>query len=225
MRQPPVGLRSIGMDHGDHRTQPDSNGAPFVVTTWTDYLCPWAYLGRRHSQWVRDQGVVVHIRGYELHPDIPATGRTIRPGGSYDRLLDQLQAQSRNVGVDFNKPSRTPNTRRSLELLELVHLHQPELSLAYDSALAAAVWVDGRLIDDPIVLNELAVNAGLDADLLELHALGRGAGLLDAGRASAIDIDVSATPSWRIGELTISGVHQDEQFQRWAGRLIERNTT
>ncbi|MEZ5226068.1 MAG: hypothetical protein R2710_05175 [Acidimicrobiales bacterium] len=102
----------------------------FTVTTWTDYLCPWAYLGRRHSQWIRNAGVDVMIRGYELHPDVPPEGRPIRPGGSYDRLLDRLQAESRANGVDFNKPSRTPNTRAALELLELVHHPWPDRALA-----------------------------------------------------------------------------------------------
>ncbi|MEZ5377779.1 MAG: DsbA family protein [Acidimicrobiales bacterium] len=197
----------------------------FTVTTWTDYLCPWAYLGRRHSQWIRNAGVDVMIRGYELHPDVPPEGRPIRPGGSYDRLLDRLQAESRANGVDFNKPSRTPNTRAALELLELVHHHQPDRALAYDDALAAATWIDGRPIDQADVLRDLATEAGVDDDLVRLLDLGRGSELLEAGRAEAIEFEVSATPSWRIGELTIAGVHEDAQFQRWAGRLIERNSS
>lgn len=196
----------------------------FTVTTWTDYLCPWAYLGRPQTQWLRDQGVEVSIRGYELHPELPAEGRSVRPGGSYDRLLDRLQAQSRAAGIDFVKPVRTPNTRAALELLELVHRHQPDRSLAFDTALATAAWVTSRPIDDRAVLDELAAEAAIDPEILTRHECGEGAELLDDGRSTAIELDVSATPSWRIGQLTISGVHHDEQFRRWAGRLIDRNT-
>lgn len=196
---------------------------PFTVTTWTDYLCPWAYLGRPHSQWLRDRGVRVRIRGYELHPDVPPQGRPIRPGGSYDRLLDRLAGESRDAGIAFNKPDRTPNTRQSLELLDLIDHHQPDRALAFDTALATAVWVNHQPIDDPAVLHRLALEAGIDDTVLDRLDAGVGAALLDSGRDEAHEVDVSATPSWRIGELTISGVHDDEQFQRWAGKLIARH--
>ena len=203
---------------------PVSDSPVFWATTWTDYLCPWAYLGRRQTQWIREQGVPVAIRAYELHPEIPHEGRTIRPGGSYDRLLDQLRTQSLDAGVDFEKPARTPNTRSSLELLELIHRDQPDRSLPFDEAIAAAHWIHGRPIDDSSVLEAIADEAGVDEQVMQRWRLGEGSALLDAGRSQAIELDVSATPSWRVGELTISGIHHDEQFQRWIGRLIERQS-
>ncbi len=212
-----TGGLAIGADHYARRMS-------FTVTTWTDYLCPWAYLGRPHSQWIRDQGVPVFIRAYELHPDTPADGRPIRPGGSYDRLLDRLGVQATEAGIAFTKPTRTPNTRAVLELLELVHQYEPSRSLDFDTALANAAWIDGRRIDDPVVLRALATEAAISREVLDRHEHGEGADLLDASRSDAIELEVSATPSWRIGELTISGVHHDEQFQRWAGKLIARNT-
>ena len=35
-----------------------------------------------------------------------------------------------------------------------------------------------------------------------------------------VDVEVTATPAWRIGELTITGLHPLGQFQRWAGRIL-----
>jgi predicted DsbA family dithiol-disulfide isomerase len=103
-----------------------------------------------------------------------------------------------------------------------VNLHHPETFLSFDEAVARAYWVEGRAIDDSGELAELLERAGLDRSLMaEVDDLGDE--LLAAARAAAMDVGATATPSWQINDLVVTGLHDDAQFQRWVGRILERS--
>lgn len=194
-----------------------------AVTVWNDYICPWAYAARPHTAWLRSKGVDVDLRCYELHPDIAPEGRPTRPGGRLDRVFDHIADECATVDLDFAKPSRTPNSHRCLELVELVRVYVPDALLALDDALARAQWVDGLAIDDVEVLDRLLVaHLGKEdaARIVERQGEGEGSRMLAAAWAEALDLGVTATPAWRVGELTITGLHAPEQFQRWAGKVL-----
>ncbi|MEM8922254.1 MAG: DsbA family protein [Actinomycetota bacterium] len=197
------------------------------VTVWTDYICPWAYGARPRTAWLVEQGVTLRYRAYELHPDLPPEGRPVRPGGRLDGVFDHIAAEGERQGQPFVKPTRSPNSRRALELLELTQHHVPGAVVALDEALARAHWVEGRAIDDPAVLAAVASAAMGEEQprtaLLERWRDGEGGTLVDASKAAAHEVGVTATPAWRIGGLTITGLHPSEQFERWAGRLLRRD--
>ena len=59
---------------------------------WSDYLCPWCYVGRASSATIEELGVeVVHLP-YELHPEIPPEGRAVRPDGRLGPTFDRIEA-------------------------------------------------------------------------------------------------------------------------------------
>lgn len=195
------------------------------VIVWNDYICPWAYAARPRTAWLRDQRATIGLRAYELHPNLPPEGRPIRPGGRLDKVLDHIGAECERQGQPFVKPDRSPNSRRCLELFEIVNAAHPNDIAGLDDDLAEAHWVKGLAIDDPAVLEAvLRDRLGKPAadDVISRHADGEGSRLLDESKALAHDVGVTATPSWRIGELTITGLHPPEQFERWAGRLLTR---
>ncbi len=193
------------------------------VDVWTDYLCPWAYLGRHHTNWLRTQGTNPAIRAFELHPELPPTGRAIRPGGGFHRLLVELTGTAAELGLEMRVPDRTPNTRRALELLELVRRHEPTRTADYDDAVARAVWIDGSAIDDPAVLDAIVAGIGLDVASFQARLdLGEGAVALAEAREHAIDAGVAGTPAWCIAGLTVTGLHSDDQFHRWVDRILRR---
>ena len=199
------------------------------ITVWNDYICPWAYAARPQTEWLRSQvdaaGLgTVTVRSFELHPDIPIEGRNNRPGGRLDQVFDHIATECASRGQAFVKPSRTPNSHAILALAELVSVRHPDDFVAFDDAVATAHWVNGDAIDDPAVVRSLLIDAHLDPDdLTSEAAIAEGEQLLADARAAAMDVGATATPSWQIGDLVVTGLHDDAQFQRWVGRILDQS--
>ncbi len=192
-----------------------------TVRLWNDYICPWAYAARTHTAWLREQGIEVTTFSYELHPNLPPAGRPVKPDGRLDRVFDHIAQECASVGLEFNKPHRSPNTHRLLGITELVRVAAPDTFDAVDEGLARAHWVEGRAIDDFAVITDILTSAGAPTDeILDREAEGEGTRLLEVSMAQALDVEVTATPAWRVENLTITGLHPIEQFQRWTGKIL-----
>ena len=154
---------------------------------WTDYICPWCWLGRDRTRLLRDMGLEVEVRTFELHPEIPAEGRTHRSGGRLDRVFDVIEAECVELGLPFDRPLRTPNSRRALETSEVVRVHFPEHFEALDESLYRAHWVDGLDIGDRAVIDGFVAAAGASpTEVFELVADGVGYDLLKASMSAVM---------------------------------------
>ncbi len=196
------------------------------ITVWNDYICPWAYAARPQTAWLEeqtaDQDVEVVTRSFELHPDLPAEGRPLRLGGRLDQVLDHIALECERRGHPFVKPERTPNSRRVLALAELVQARRSDAFSDFDHSVAHAHWVEGRPIDDDAVLADLLHDSRIDSSLID-EIEDEGMKLLASARRDAMDVGATATPSWQIGDLVITGLHDDAQFRRWIGRILDRS--
>lgn len=194
---------------------------------WSDYICPWCYLGRDRTALMRRLGVEVVQRPFELHPEIPPGGRENRVGGRLDRVFEAIAAECAELGIPWNRPARTPNSRRALETAEVIRIHFPESFDQFDASLFNAHWVEGLDIGDPLVLDELVVTSGAELEQVhELVADGLGTRVLEASMADARAVGVTATPAWWVNEsLLIPGAQPREAIERWLTRLLERERT
>lgn len=193
---------------------------------WRDYLCPWCWLGRGRTQVLVDHGITVTHLPYDLHPEVPVGGRSIRPGGRLDAVFDHIAAECRREGIEFTRPTRTPNTRRALETAEIVRRVAPDSFPALDDALFRGQWVDGLDIGDPECIDELLTASGAPLELVsERRSEGLGATAIEASMAIAREHGVAATPSWLVDDaLVIPGVQPVETVERWVSRLVSRRT-
>ena len=191
---------------------------------WSDYVCPWCYLGRDRTMLMRSLGVTVEQRPFELHPEIPPEGREHRPGGRLDRVFTMIGEECAELDLPFRAPRRTPNSRRALETAEVVRLHQPEAFDALDDALFRTHWVDGGDLGDRATLDALVADAGADpTSIAELVADGVGTRVLAASMADARDHGVTATPAWWVDDaLLIPGAQPREAIERWVTKLMAR---
>lgn len=193
------------------------------AVVWNDYLCPWAYLGRSRTALIEAEGVLVTHLPYELHPNIPLQGRALQPGGRRAEVYDYIAEQCRDVGLPFNSPAHAPNTHRALLTAEYVRTHAPHCFRVLDDSMFEAVFVHGRDLGDPAVVDELVATAG--ADPVATRAAVE-AGALDEALASSIaqaqDRGVLGTPAWLLdGRLLIPGVQDPETVRI----LVERART
>lgn len=193
---------------------------PLEVICWTDLCCPWCWLGRDRTELLRSLGATVTVRPYELHPDIPPSGREVRPGGRLAAVFAAIEHECTTLGRPFRAPSRIPNTNRALRTLEAVRARDTEAYERLENALYRAVWVDGLAIDDVDILEELTSAAGVrGASINAAVDDGEGADALARSMAEAHSAGVVATPAWTFGEFVLPGVQPRPLFERIVAKL------
>jgi len=191
---------------------------------WSDYLCPWCYVARDRTALLGELGVEVTVLPYELHPEIPADGRSIRATGRLAPVFERVEAMCAEVGLAFRRPERMPNTRRALQTAEVVRQRWADSFSSLHEALFEAHWLRGEPIDDPDVLDRLVADAG--APVVEVRAAvedGTAELALEEAMAIAHDHGVMSTPAWWVdNRLLIPGAQPRETIRRWVTRLQER---
>ena len=112
---------------------------------WSDYLCPWCYVGRdRTTAHSNDSGVRRDARcPTSCTPRSRPQGRTRATRWPAARRCSTASRPSATAaGCPFRRPTRMPNTRRALETAEVVRATWPDAFAALDDALFRAHFVD-----------------------------------------------------------------------------------
>ena len=157
----------------------DPADATASITVYSDYVCPFCYLGRASlSQYQKTREAPLSV---EWHPfDLRAGKRG--PNGEIDHAVDDgkdddYYAQAReNVrrlqeAYDVDMVQEIATDVDSLPA-QIVSLHvkeaTPDVWPAFDDAVFAALWEEGRDIGDREVLTEIAVDTeGLEPDVVD----------------------------------------------------------
>jgi predicted DsbA family dithiol-disulfide isomerase len=157
---------------------------------------------------------------YELHPELPPEGRAVKPGGRLVAVLADIGRQCAEVGLPFEAPAHTPNSRRALETAEVVRRLRPDAFGAVDQALFEAHFVHGLDIGDADVLDQLVTAAGAPAPAVRAATdEGAGRAAVAASMDDARDHGVAGTPAWLFGDLVLPGAQPRALFERVVTRL------
>ena len=193
------------------------------ATLWSDYLCPWCYVGQHRDGLLAELGFTIEHLPYELHPEIPPEGKRVRPDGRLRPTLDRVEAECEAVGMPFRRPTRMPNTRRALATAEWVRRGFPGAFAAVHEGCFAAQFVTGDPLDDPDVLDGIVEVAGAPAEEVRTAVEeGLAEPLIEESMARAREVGVASTPTWVLGEMALPGIFDEATFRRWATRLATR---
>lgn len=147
-----------------------------TITVYSDYVCPFCYLGRESlSQYQETRETDLQI---EWHPfDLRSQKR--RSDGSIDHAVDDgkddeyFEQAKQNVrrlaekyGVEMDLEIATDVDSLPAQVVSyyLREHDDYETWLAFDEAVFAALWEEGRDIGETDLLLELATEAGADAE-------------------------------------------------------------
>ena len=137
-----------------------------VLDVFTDYVCPWCYLGdNRVKQLKKDYGIVVQTVHFPLHPETPAEGRTLRD--LFNCGPEEIKAKNTRMkglmeaeGLPYSERIHTYNSRLAQEIGTWVET-QPGGNAIHDKFFQA-YFVDGRNVGDVDVIIDIVKSVGLD---------------------------------------------------------------
>ena len=197
-----------------------------TVTVFSDYVCPFCYLGRASFERFRREreGAL----DAEWHP-FDLRGQKRDGGGEIDdsvddgkdeeyfeRVRENVARLGERYGVEVDLDAVPDVDSWNAQQAALyVREERPDAFEAFDDAVFAAYWDDHRDIGDPDVLADLAAEAGLDPG-----AVGTAAGSdewerrLEAAFREAREAGVTGVPTFAYGRHAARGAVPPEQLER-----------
>ena len=156
-------------------TVADETDSP-TVTMYSDYVCPFCYLGReslRQYQASREDELEIDWRPFDLRsgqrgPDgeIDHSVDDGKDEDYYEQAKENVRRLQEQYDVEMNLELASDVDSLDAQVASYyVNGHYDyETWLAFDEAILAALWADGRDIGDERVLVDLAGDVGVDAD-------------------------------------------------------------
>ena len=192
------------------------------VTVYSDYICPFCYLGHHRLQKLKDSyELKINWCFLEIHPELSAQGDDIEAldysSEHWQQLLTNLRRIAEEEGVTLNEPAFITNSRDALLLAEAGKQCGREIFYRLHEALFAAYFVDGRNIGSRDVLRDIAAGSGVDNHIIESAWTDDAfAQRLSDNYHSARQHDIESVPAFVFGNRVINGVLPETEFRRAA---------
>lgn len=195
------------------------------LTIFSDYTCPWCYIGSARVERLREElaGEVdlrIEWKAFEIHPEIPAEGLPVSalgyPPEQWSAMTANLRRQAAQEGLSIAEHSRLSNTHDALAASEYAQAEEPSRFADFHTGLFHAYFGEGRNIADHAVLAEVAEGAGVDAERM-MAAVRHGAyeRTLSETTAAARRLGVTGTPTFIFGgRYAAVGAHPVEELKR-----------
>jgi predicted DsbA family dithiol-disulfide isomerase len=197
------------------------------ITVYSDYVCPFCYLGRQsldRYRAERDDPLAIDWRPFDLRAqkrgpdgDIDHSVDDGKDDDYYERARENVRRLQEQYDAEMAQEIATDVDSRPAQILSLhVNGTEPyETWLAFDEAVFEALWVEGRDIGDRDVLADCAEAAGLAPGVVDdalddeaLHA--RIDDLFDAARQQG----VTGVPTFAYGDHAARGAVPPAQLRR-----------
>jgi predicted DsbA family dithiol-disulfide isomerase len=148
------------------------------LTVYSDYVCPFCYLGRRSlEQYEAQRGEEMSIdwhpfdlRSHQRGPDgeIDPDGPDGKDEEYYEQAKENVQRLQERYNVDMTLDiAEDIDSLPAQQVSYHVKQEAPEHWRAFDEAVFEALWLEGRDIGDRAVLRELARDVELDPALVD----------------------------------------------------------
>ncbi|HHJ16105.1 MAG TPA: hypothetical protein ENJ80_05340 [Gammaproteobacteria bacterium] len=181
------------------------------VTVFSDYICPFCYVGDAHLNHLRDSyDLKVNWCFLEIHPETSAEGEPIAsldyPSETWQRMMATLKAMAEAENLPLLDHDFTTNSRSALQLAEAAKFVSAEVFYRLHASLFSALFAQGLNIGDRDCLRRLALEAGMQAQQVEAAWQDEAVeNRLRQYQQAAHDLAVKSTPTFFIGEQRLDG--------------------
>ncbi len=206
--------------------------APLRIDVWSDVVCPYCYVGKRHIEAAiarTETAVEITYRAFQLHPQAPADQSMpirdfwplVYPGhpgdtAETDAVLEPIIAAGRAVGLTLDYSRMwSCNTRTTHRLAKAADA--AGVGLTFTEAAFRGYFTLGLRLNEPEDLLQIAKDGGLDVGVaravLDDEALHGGD--VDADVALAAQIGIGGVPFAVFGgKVALSGAQPPDVILR-----------
>ena len=199
------------------------------ITVFSDYICPFCYIGIETLQKVQPEvpPFTLEWKGFQIHPEYPAAGIPIEQRiaqygqGRYAAIWRNILALAEGIGLEMNPPPVLTNSLMALEATEYARDQGKEK--AFSNAVYQAYFQRGQNIGDVDVILSLAEQTGLNPAEVQDHLKGGTySARIEASHQEARAFGVSGVPTFIVGPAQIVGAQSPEVFVSMLKRVAER---
>jgi len=213
-------------------TEPSTGKRVVPVSVYSDYTCPWCYIGSHRLDRLReglpgDVSLDVDWKPFEIHPEVPEEGMPVEelgyPEERWKAMQARLREQAAEEGLEIGNRPKVSNTHEALAASAYAQEEEPGRFRDFHDALFRAYFALGRDLGDRNVLLELAGDAGLDVDAVE-RTLDekRYDPVLEETSARARRLGITGTPTYVFGErYGAVGAQPVEYLKRAVERVLD----
>ena len=195
------------------------------VTVYSDYICPFCYVGHHRLQRLRDSyDLKINWCFLEIHPETSAYGEPIDsleyPSEQWQTMLDNLERIAEEEIIPISKLSFITNSKDALLLSEAAKRCGREIFYDLHEKLFTTYFVDNENIGDRNILRKIAASCGIDNATID--ASWKDANIekrLIENFNTARSHNIQSVPSFIFGERVLTGVVPESTFREAAEQL------
>ncbi len=195
------------------------------ITVYSDYICPFCYVGHHRLQRLRDSyNLKINWCFLEIHPETSAKGEPTDsldyPSEQWQKMLANLERVADEENIPLSKLSFITNSKDALLLSEAAKHCGRDIFYYLHEKLFSAYFVDSKNIGDRYVLKDIAKSCGVDEDIIDSAWSDKRyqQRLLDNFN-SARQHEVQSVPSFIFGNRILTGVVAESTFRDAAEQL------
>lgn len=196
------------------------------ITVYSDYICPFCYVGHHRLQRLRDSyDLKINWCFLEIHPETSAEGEPIDsldyPSEQWKKMLDNLEHIAAEENIPLSTLSFITNSKDALLLSEAAKQCGREIFYDLHEKLFSAYFVDGKNIGDRNVLKEIAESCGINAMIVDSSWTDtKYPERLLENFNTARKYKIQSVPSFVFGERVLTGVVTESTFRDAAKKLV-----
>ena len=187
-----------------------------VLEVFTDFVCPWCYLGEKQlREAAADTDVTLRHVYFPLHPETPVEGMTLEQlfagrGMDVAVMQKQLGTMMRGEGLDYGPRTHTFNSSPAQQLAKYIALLDTKEGTANGGQFGEEVFLAyfgrGENIAKPAVLQGICNRIGMvDIDIEKGLCDSSAAQMVNDDWAYCREMNVTGVPAFRFGERWLHG--------------------
>jgi predicted DsbA family dithiol-disulfide isomerase len=200
------------------------------LVMFSDFICPFCYIGFETVRKLKPEfGLEIEWKGFQIHPEWPAAGIA---AADYRRGMDpetrrmmwaRIASLGATAGLEMKSPELLANSRLALEAAEFAK--ECGKAEVFEERVFRAYFSENLNIGSQGVLTELAAEAGLDRDELNLALeSNRYRQRLEDNALAAHERGVDGVPTFFVGDYPLVGAQSEQVMRQILQRYVEKMT-